>query len=639
MSAAALQAPKTTAAAPLRRRPAAPEILRPPGTATPQPMGNQAALRTRSGGILQAKLTVNQPNDPYEQEADRIADQVMRMPDPTLQRKCACDGGCPKCKAGETQESPIRLQAKASGTPFPGHAEAPGIVHQVLQSPGQPLDPATRAFMEPRFGIGLSDIRIHTDATAAASAHAVEAVAYAVGKDIVFASGEYAPNEPSGRHLLAHEITHVIQQSAVSGVSKISEISYSGHAPKRDLDFTQSIIRRGGASSIATETRSPAEVMLHRVRAPNNDCQGTPNRVQHNLEHRLIQEDFLKKNRNGVKEYQIPNSSSRGNTGWADLADPVKKFLFEIKPWWRVLSGYGEALSYLAGANASCGSGWSLGTTNDYPLTVLTPPNNPKMVVIAAVFLDGVIVYASFEKPDGNPPDEMARRKKLKRQAPGQEPEKPNVIPFPGRPEPGREPEADPDDVAASVALSELMVFTFRIGLTEFSGTITEAKQRIDGHYRELKRKVDYYQGRHEIEQKRSAELGLINAVGYLVQLTHNVSLPSASIWWKPVNLLKLVEARLQAGDIPRAVEAIADAGNAFLECKKQLDSYLYGVEEAGVRAQMEIPSIAIGIVAAVGLPQAVGKVSPAAVGLLEAVGEVSLAAARAIRPPRFAIP
>lgn len=89
---------------------------------------------------------------------------------------------------------------------------APPIVHEVLRSPGRPLDAAARAFFEPRFGVDFSAVRIHADSQAAASARAVNALAYTVDRDVVFDTGQYAPHSESGRRLLAHELTHVVQQ-------------------------------------------------------------------------------------------------------------------------------------------------------------------------------------------------------------------------------------------------------------------------------------------------------------------------------------------------------------------------------------------------------------------------------------------
>jgi hypothetical protein len=94
---------------------------------------------------------------------------------------------------------------------------APPIVHDVLGAPGQPLDHATRDFMEPRFGRDFRDVRVHTDSKSAESATVVNALAYTVGHDVVLGKGQYSPQTTAGRRLLAHELTHVVQQASGSG--------------------------------------------------------------------------------------------------------------------------------------------------------------------------------------------------------------------------------------------------------------------------------------------------------------------------------------------------------------------------------------------------------------------------------------
>src|SRR5262249_7374816 len=91
-------------------------------------------------------------------------------------------------------------------------SEAPPIVHDVLRSSGQALDAATRSYFEPRFGRDFSGVRVHVGRKAAESARAVNALAYAVGSSLVFGEGQYAPGAASGKALLAHELTHVVQQ-------------------------------------------------------------------------------------------------------------------------------------------------------------------------------------------------------------------------------------------------------------------------------------------------------------------------------------------------------------------------------------------------------------------------------------------
>lgn len=162
--------------------------------------------------LIQPKLTVSQPGDPYEQEADRVADQVMRMPEPALQRTCAtCAAGsasCPKCE--ESQAGLVQRKAEHNSGST-GGSVADGFV-QGLGS-GRPLDAPTRLFMASRFGQDFGHVRVYTDDRAAKSAQAVNAVAYTLGNAVVFAPGRYTPDTTEGRRLLSHELTHVVQQS------------------------------------------------------------------------------------------------------------------------------------------------------------------------------------------------------------------------------------------------------------------------------------------------------------------------------------------------------------------------------------------------------------------------------------------
>lgn len=141
-----------------------------------------------------------------------------------LQRKCVC-GGRPGLTGECAECSKKRLQRAARTTELEtqNSGGVPPIVHEVLRSPGQPLDPATRAFFEPRFGHDFSQVRVHTDAKARESAHAVNALAYTSGRDVVFGAGQYAPYKAAGQRLLAHELTHVVQQSVGAGIRRAEE--------------------------------------------------------------------------------------------------------------------------------------------------------------------------------------------------------------------------------------------------------------------------------------------------------------------------------------------------------------------------------------------------------------------------------
>jgi hypothetical protein len=161
---------------------------------------------------MQAKLAINQPGDQFEQEADRVAEQVMRMPDPAirLQPKCGCaEPGSSGDSCEACADTPLVQRSPADTVSF--NTSVPHTPPDVRSS-GQALDPASQEFMEARFGHNFSDVRVHTDASASRSARAINALAYTVGKDIVFGTGQYAPYTNAGRRLLAHELTHVQQQ-------------------------------------------------------------------------------------------------------------------------------------------------------------------------------------------------------------------------------------------------------------------------------------------------------------------------------------------------------------------------------------------------------------------------------------------
>jgi peptidoglycan hydrolase-like protein with peptidoglycan-binding domain len=106
-----------------------------------------------------------------------------------------------------------RMRAKSATRPEAVVGDTPDIVHQVIRSPGQPLDTMTRTFFEPRFGHDFGQVRVHTDTRAAGAALAVGAHAFTVNRHIAFGRGQYAPDASAGRQLLAHELAHVVQQS------------------------------------------------------------------------------------------------------------------------------------------------------------------------------------------------------------------------------------------------------------------------------------------------------------------------------------------------------------------------------------------------------------------------------------------
>lgn len=184
-------------------------------------VGNRAVERLIKSGALQAKLRIGLPGDIYEQEADRVAEQVIMMPQVSKGTMVSGKAGntiqrtCPGCtKAGnrlEKENEEESVQAKEVPCDTPGIA--PDIESRInsMKGGGQSLPESVRAFYEPRFGYDFSQVRVHTDAKAVEAASAVNALAYTVGKDVVFGAGQYAPETSAGRRLLAHELAHVVQ--------------------------------------------------------------------------------------------------------------------------------------------------------------------------------------------------------------------------------------------------------------------------------------------------------------------------------------------------------------------------------------------------------------------------------------------
>ena len=168
---------------------------------------------------------------------------------PVLQRKCACGthtlggGSCQACAEQKLQRKSVDSH---------DGAQAPDSVHDVLRSSGQPLDTAARSFLEPRFGRDFANVRVHSDAAAARSADAVGARAYTVGRDVVFASGQYNPQSTEGRHLLAHEVTHTIQQAGIASPSSSLRVGEASSAAEQESAAAADAVMSGAPAAVAS---------------------------------------------------------------------------------------------------------------------------------------------------------------------------------------------------------------------------------------------------------------------------------------------------------------------------------------------------------------------------------------------------
>lgn len=174
--------------------------------------GSMAEDGMESNAVVQPSLTISSPGDHYEVEADRVADEVMGMTD---------SAEPPRRIRPSPEDAALKRQCASCAANDSYGDDVSSLVARSVSGGGHPLDSATRSFMEPRFGSDFSAVRLYTGSRAAASARAINAMAYTVGSDIFFASGNYAPSTTIGRRLLAHELTHVIQQK--NGAAKGSD--------------------------------------------------------------------------------------------------------------------------------------------------------------------------------------------------------------------------------------------------------------------------------------------------------------------------------------------------------------------------------------------------------------------------------
>ncbi len=179
---------------------------------TPGPSGECEECRKKrltGAGGFQAKLAVSRPGDQWEQEADRMAESVV-------------SGVWPDVKLSPRSEHAMNQSAAHQRNHPVATGEVPPSVHETIRAPGRPLDPPVRTFMEDRFAYDFSQVRIHDDQQAAESTSQVNALAYTVGRDVVFNTGQYAPGNFTGQRLLAHELAHVVQQTAGSAPSIVA---------------------------------------------------------------------------------------------------------------------------------------------------------------------------------------------------------------------------------------------------------------------------------------------------------------------------------------------------------------------------------------------------------------------------------
>jgi hypothetical protein len=215
-------------------------------------------------------LVMGARNDPLEREADRCAELVMKeqLPDiSAVQRSGQIQRQCSSCE--EDTEAEELLAKSDSSSTSPVGADAPDAIHQLLRTPGRPLDESSRDFFQPRFGRDLSHVRIHADGIANWAARSVAARAFALDGHIAFADGAYAPTTPSGRTLLAHELTHVVRQSQGRHIVRRSALDDA----KGFVDDTAESVAKASLGMLANAPAGPSSGFTGGPSCGANFCQ------------------------------------------------------------------------------------------------------------------------------------------------------------------------------------------------------------------------------------------------------------------------------------------------------------------------------------------------------------------------------
>ena len=277
---------------------------------------------------------------------------------------------------GHAPASPPQSVQRREAGPQGGVEPSPDVAREIrgLQGRGQRLPPAIRGYFEPRLGHSLARVRIHTDPAAASVAQSLDALAFTVGRDVAFAAGQYDPGSEAGLRLIAHELTHTVQQG--------------GAVPLSDSASCEAVrpIRRAGGLRVS--------------RAMSSACAGT-SRWPGNLEHLLIESNYATMINPifGETEFSIPFGSASGiGTGYADMVDTSLPAIYEIKPWVGRASGVAQAQRYRDAAQAFCDPTqyWLLGAT--YPFTVF-PISTTHELASAQTEHPGVVGYWTRLRP------------------------------------------------------------------------------------------------------------------------------------------------------------------------------------------------------------------------------------------------
>jgi len=517
---------------------------------------------------LQAKLSVSQPGDSYEQEADRVADQVMRMSSPP----CSCGGSCPKCRGTSSLSIQRKHQPDATG----GRAEIANSFTNQIGS-GQVLDSGTRSFFEPRLGHDLSRVRIHTNDRAAESARQIGARAFTLGRDVVFASGQYVPGTFAGRHLLAHELAHVIQQSTSSSLRNRS----------RSVVFRKSAdkgrcLNDPNWKTIAADPRE--------IWQPANDAIERSYEMTHGKNAILTGSQFEYGGKPGSKAIQLPKGApsksscnsllkrflGRSRQLAPDVMDCTDRVFYEIKTNRYAKKGAAQLLEYYALANEIAKQEseppWKIEYASWYPPHVLMLEPTRRVCTEGTNYhrtnRPGLIIYEVQDRRDRKKKDEEQKT----------QPEK-------------KDTQQDAETAAQARQKVRLV------------------KQLVD----QLQHELDMSEGDHKAQRNLIYNPSYAGYWGYWTNELFNKQPPLLMIW-QPVNTaISSARIQLRANNPEKAMAHFVRARKAYLKALREYHAWKNRLPGAASDMKTAIVVSGILIVAAIVAPAAIGRLAGAA--------------------------
>lgn len=315
-----------------------------------------------------------------------------------LQRQCACGQHAASGQCDDCGKKNLSLQRHSNGLATTPGSGVPPIVHEVLRSPGQPLDAATRSFMESRFAADFSQVRVHSDPKAADSARAVNASAYTVGAHIAFASSRYAPTTTTGRRLIAHELAHTIQQGFSTPDTGRLDIGAPGDSREREADSVADQVT-SQQSPVSVSGTTAGHLMMQRqegeegstpgtMLGPSEDAPGTtevpvsPPSGATPLAAPSVPQTFQFTVPTGLRRFRdvfrVPSSGNFSITASGVMsARPSTRAPYFIKP---ITSGFhfnGDDKEYTTGVGPVTNSWTDIAADVDCSLDISTPNTNP----------------------------------------------------------------------------------------------------------------------------------------------------------------------------------------------------------------------------------------------------------------------